>query len=281
MIPRLGSVVIPAHNEESVLGRCLRALGAGFAPDDLEVVVVCNGCDDDSARTAHAAGYPVRVVELAAASKPAALRAGDDAVHAFPRLYLDADVVLEGVAARALLERLTAGPVLAARPPIRYDTAGSSAVVRRYYAARVRTPSVMTALWGAGVYGLSELGRQRFDRFPDIVADDLFVADRFAPHEFEIVDTTPATVFVPRSAPALVRVLRRSTRGNGELRSGPGGGPGSTATTTLRGLVRLPVAGPSAALDAGVYAGLALAGRVSSRWSRAAGWGRDESSRAA
>ena len=40
------SVVIPAHNEETVIGRCLAALFAGAGEGELDVVVVCNGCRD-------------------------------------------------------------------------------------------------------------------------------------------------------------------------------------------------------------------------------------------
>jgi hypothetical protein len=40
----IGFVVIPAHNEAAVIRRSLDALLAGFAPNELHVVVACNGC---------------------------------------------------------------------------------------------------------------------------------------------------------------------------------------------------------------------------------------------
>src|SRR5688500_16931815 len=101
--PPLGSVVIPAHDESAGIRRCLDALFAGVAPGELDVVVVCNGCGDDTAAVARSSGHPVRVIELEAASKPAALRTGDELALALPRIYLDADVVLHGSAARAVL----------------------------------------------------------------------------------------------------------------------------------------------------------------------------------
>ncbi|HEY1238407.1 MAG TPA: glycosyltransferase family 2 protein, partial [Solirubrobacterales bacterium] len=124
----LGSVVIPAHDEAAVIGRCLDALFSGFERGELDVVVVCNGCTDRTADVARSSDHRVRVVELAEAAKPAALRAGDAAASTFPRLYLDADVVLPGSAARRVLERLKDGAI-AARPPIRYDAEASSAPV--------------------------------------------------------------------------------------------------------------------------------------------------------
>ena len=276
----LGSIVIPAHEEAAGIRRCLDALFAGIAPSELDVVVVCNGCSDDTAALARSSGHPVRVIELAEAHKPAALRAGDEAVLAFPRIYLDADVVLHGSAARAVLDRLRAGAV-AARPPIRYDSSRSSAPVRSYYRARSRVPALLESLWGAGVYGLSEAGRSRFGAFPDVVADDLWVDRQFAPGEIAIVDCTPVGVAVPRRARDLVRVLRRTYRGKAETAGvDPHDRARDTTASTLRQLRGLAAAGPSAALDAATYAAFAAGARLA--LAGAAGgsrWERDDSSR--
>ena len=216
----LGSVVIPAHDEAAVIGRCLDALFTGFQEGELDVVVVCNGCSDETAALARSSRHPVRVAKLRSASKPAALRWGDAAAREFPRLYLDADVVLPGSAARVVLERLRSG-ALAARPPIRYEASGASAPVRSYYRARSRVPAVLGSLWGAGVYGLSATGRSRFGPFPDVVADDLWVDRLFDEGEVEIVDSAPVVVSVPRRSRDLLRVLRRTYRGKRETAFAP------------------------------------------------------------
>ena len=49
----VGSVVIPAHNEANVIGRGLDRL-FGSLGTGIEVIVVCNGCTDDTADTARA-----------------------------------------------------------------------------------------------------------------------------------------------------------------------------------------------------------------------------------
>lgn len=284
----LVSVVIPAHNEAGVIGRCLDVLFTGADSAGLDVVVVCNGCTDDTARVARSAGHPVRVLELQAASKAAALRAGDEAAHALPRLYLDADVVMQGSSALAVAERLRAGAV-AARPPILYDTGRCSGPVRSYYRARSRLPAVMRSLWGAGVYGLSAAGRGRFDVFADVGADDLWIDRQFERGEVEIVDCPPVIVAVPRRATDLLRVLRRTYRGKAETR------PASSAdvrarritASALRDLRRLARAGPGEAIDAATYAAFAAGARLGLALSAAAGvtadggWERDDSSRAA
>jgi glycosyltransferase involved in cell wall biosynthesis len=281
----LGSVVIPAHNEAPVIRRCLDTLFEGLAPGELDVVVVCNGCADDPASRASSSGHPVRVVELEAASKPAALRAGDATATAFPRIYLDADVLLSGSAARVLLERLRGGAV-AARPPSRYDSSGASAPVRSYYRARSRVPAVMGSLWGAGVYGLSEEGRSRFGAFPEVVGDDLWVDRLFDRGELEIVDCAPVVVAVPRRTRDLIRLLRRTYRAKSERAPDPNGRARQTMPSTVRDLGRLVAAGPGPALDAATYAfaagaRLALA-LVQAGGSPAAGarWERDDSLRA-
>ena len=276
----LGSVVIPAHDESAGIRRSLDALFDDFALGELDVVVVCNGCTDDTAALARSSGHPLRVIELDTASKPAALRAGDRAALAFPRIYLDADVVLRGSAARAVLERLRAGAV-AARPPIRYESSRSTAPVRSYYRARSRVPALLESLWGAGVYGLSESGRSRFGEFPDVVADDLWVDRQFAPAEIEIVDCAPVVVAVPRRARDLVRVLRRTYRGKAETAGvDPYQRSRDTTATTLKQLRRLAAAGPSAALDAAAYAVFAAGARLAvAAPSAAPRWERDHSSR--
>lgn len=284
----LGSVVIPAHDEAAAIRRCLDGLLAGFQPGELDVLVVCNGCSDETAALARSSGHPVRVIELSAASKPAALRVGDLAASAFPRLYLDADVLLPGSAARLVLERLRSG-ALAVRPPVRYETSGASGPVRSYYRARSQVPAVLGSLWGAGVYGLSAAGRSRFGSFPDVVADDLWVDRLFSAEEVEIVDSAPVVVRVPRRSRDLVRVLGRTYRGKWETRSRADlGDPApETMMSTLQDLGRVCLAGPAATLDAATYAAFAAGARLALALPHRSGalpagerWERDDSSRA-
>lgn len=278
----LGSVIIPAHNEAAVIGRCLEALFDGIEAPELDVIVVCNGCSDDTAGQVRAGGHHVRVLELPEGSKPAALRAGDAAAAHFPRLYLDADVVLPGPVARLLLQRLGEGAV-AARPPIRYETDRASRLVRRYYRARTRIPAVLGSLWGAGVYGLSEAGRRRFDVFPDLVGDDLWVDRHFDRSEVDVLDCAPVLVAVPRRPRDLVAVLCRTYRGKCEPQPSTDVGERRTLNATLRDLLELLFRGPGAAVDATIYGAFAVAGRLALVMTPSGGlrWERDESSRAA
>ncbi len=71
------SVIIPAHDEGSVIARTLEAMTNGAAPGELDVIVVCNGCTDDTAAVARRFGPPVRVIETDIAGKSHALNLGD------------------------------------------------------------------------------------------------------------------------------------------------------------------------------------------------------------
>ena len=283
----IGSVLIPAHNEAAVIGRCLDRLFEETDAGDLEVTVVCNGCDDDTAAVVRASGHPVEVIELDEASKPAALRAGDRLLRTFPRLYLDADVVLRGPTARHVLEHLAWDGSVAARPPFRYDTAHSSAIVRRYYRARSRLPAVTGSIWGAGVYGLSATGRARFGDHPDVVAEDLFVHQHFDADEIDIVGEEPVVVVAPARYRDLLKVRRRAYRGVAENRAAtrePGpqdrriARSTSTTPSTMRDVLRLCDSVPGA-LDAATFVVVAISARLYNALGRSAGWERDESSR--
>ena len=63
------SIIIPAHNESDVIRRCLESALAGVKSGELEVIVVCNGCLDNTAELARTFGECVTVIETDVASK--------------------------------------------------------------------------------------------------------------------------------------------------------------------------------------------------------------------
>jgi glycosyltransferase involved in cell wall biosynthesis len=211
-------VVIPAHNEARVIGRCLEALRAGIDPPELEIVVVCNGCDDDTADRARAADGRTRVIETPIASKALALNAGDKTVTGFPRFYIDADVVISAEAIRLIASRL-GGDVLAASPTMDVDLSRSSWPVRAYYRIWTQLPYVREGMMGVGVYALSEEGRRRFDEFPDVISDDGYVRMLFGPTERSRVEGAKVQVTAPRRLDDLIRIKTRSRLGLYQLHS--------------------------------------------------------------
>jgi glycosyltransferase involved in cell wall biosynthesis len=278
------SIVIPAHNEEAVLGRCLDALLRPARKGELEVAVVCNGCTDGTAEVARTYGDDVRVLETPRASKTGALNLGDAVVSGFPRFYVDADVTLPLASVRRIAARLAERDAVAAAPVMSLDLRGSSLAVRAYYRIWVRLPYVREGMIGVGVYALSDEGRRRFGEFPDVISDDGYVRVLFGAGERIRVDDAPVRVYAPRGVADLLRIKTRSRLGLYQL---AGRFPDLFArerTTksygnAMRGIVVRPWLWPAAA----VYAGVVLETRRRARAQLASAgnyvWERDQSSR--
>ena len=213
------SIVIPAHNEGAVMARTLRAILDGAKPGELEIIVVCNGCNDDTAAVASSFGSPVRVIETPVAGKAIALNLGDQSAGGFPRFYVDADVVLEIDAIRELARSLESEKVLVAAPTGRYDVKGCSWFVRAFFAVRSHLPSAKEGIGGSGVYALSENGRLRFGEFPAVTADDGFVRVQFRPQERKTLPSVYSTVFAPRTLNSLIAQKTRAHYGSYQLQS--------------------------------------------------------------
>ena len=220
---RAVSVVIPAHDEGAWIDACLAALWASDpVPGGAEAIVVANGCADDTAARARAhagraaaAGWGLRVVELATGGKPGALDAGDRAASGGTRIYLDADVTVSPPLVAQLAAALDAPePRYAGGTPL--IAPARSAVSRAYARFWARLPFMAEGVPGFGVYAVSAAGRARWGEFPRIISDDTFVRLSFAPSERVRV---PATYRWPvvEGLGRLVAVRRRQDAGVREV----------------------------------------------------------------
>ena len=168
------SIVIPAHNEEQVIGRLLEGVTRGAEPGELEIVVVTNGCTDRTAEVA--ASFPgVTVVDSPVASKAVALNLGDATVTGFPRLYLDADIEVD----------------IAARPGGRRPRCAAATPTWRHQSSTSRSPAPpgpsgpsttcgpasrsCRTTSSAGSTGSPRPPGPPSTTFPDTFADDMFV----------------------------------------------------------------------------------------------------------
>jgi glycosyltransferase involved in cell wall biosynthesis len=276
------SIIIPAHNEVAVLSSCLSLLLDGAQPSDLEVIVVCNGCSDDTALVAKRFGNAVRVIETDVPSKVNALNLGDRAATHFPRLYVDADVGLTLDTARRIANELENGGFLAAAPQIRLDLNGCSWAVRAFYEIDRRLPSHRESIGGSGVYALSAEGRARFGEFPKVTADDAFVRRHFRPEERITVPGTWSCVKPPKTLRGLIKIKSRSHLGNYEIEERYPHltvNRGASNRPALLGLAMQPWLWPYLA----VYCYVKTLARLRAAWQRRTGgglqWERDETSR--
>jgi len=106
------AVVIPAHNEEALIGRCVESLLAGANPA-MEILVVAHNCTDATEHEAEAAGAKVLVLNdpdrrgkghaLSSGFK-ASLKGKSQAV-----LVIDADTVVDAGLIALVQKRLQAG----------------------------------------------------------------------------------------------------------------------------------------------------------------------------
>lgn len=274
------SVIVPAHNEESVLARGLAAMLAGAEPAEFDVLVVSNGSTDRTAERARS--FPVRVIELAEASKVAALRAGTREAAGDIVVYVDADVVLPTSTLRALVSALreAGDQPRVGCPAMVTDTGESSWLVRSWYRAWAELPYVAASMVGSGVFGLTAAGSARLGEFPDVLNDDGFVRRAFDPAE-RLTTAGDFTVKAPRTALALVRRRARIAIGNRDLderrgeRDAGANGIGALLRATRAGRIRWP--------DAFSYLLITVLARGLAQWRRRTGtrgaWSTDQTSR--
>ena len=217
------SVLIPAHNEADWLPACLDALCAtDLMAGPVEVIVVANGCTDDTAELARrkapafeARGWALRVLELAQGSKLGALNAGEAAARGAVLVYLDADVLVSPPLLAQLAEALAEDAPRYASGMPQVTTSGDW--VTRHYTRFWQTTGFMThGVPGFGVFAMNRAGRARWGEWPDIISDDTFARLNFRPEERIAVPAPYAWPMIEGFAP-LVRVRRRQDIGVAEV----------------------------------------------------------------
>lgn len=222
-MPRL-KVIVPAHNEELTIGDCLSSLIASDIPSgwSCEIDVVANGCTDRTIEIAelHASdaaevGKMLKVVELPEASKPNALNCANSAA-AHVLVYVDADVRVSPKLLGQLVEILDVPMPRYASGRVSPVCAGSL-LVRRYAEVWSGLPYAKEHVPGCGLFAVNHQGRERWGKFPPIIADDMFVRLQFNPSE-RFITEAPYRWPLPQSARGLIRIRSRWKRGNVELK---------------------------------------------------------------
>lgn len=219
------SVIIPAHNEQAVIARCLaRVLQDAPSPAALDIIVAANGCTDNTVDVARTAAPSATVLDLPVGSKTAAINAANRAARHFPRIYLDADVECDYHSLAALAEALREPGVMTAAPAIRMCTDQCNGLMKAYYRAWARQPYARAGKGGAGCYGLSEAALAQVGEFPPIIGDDIWIHTRFPDEQKRFLShdgngrAVFSVVYPPRKAREQIRVEARRQVGNAEVR---------------------------------------------------------------
>lgn len=275
------SVIIAAYNEERVIGLCLDALSRQACASDMEVIVSANGCTDRTAEVASRHG--AIVIDRPEPGKPGALNAAEQVASSFPRVYLDADIVIPPEAVARLTAALAdSSTALAVVPRRRVNVAGRPVLVKAYSAINERMPVFRKGLFGRGLIAVSEAGRSRFESFPSLIADDLFLDSQFTDGEKAEVPSVEVVIEAPHSTKDLLARLVRVRRGNAQLRDAAAAGQvdvvvrPSDKWAWLRDVV---MSDPRLLVPAVPYVCITLVAGLLARRTSARGWGRDESTR--
>ncbi|MFC3570679.1 glycosyltransferase [Paracoccus simplex] len=260
------TIILPAHDEADYIGPCLDHLLRQDHRGPVAVIVVANGCRDDTADRARAhapgfaqRGWTLRVEELAQGGKISALNHGDACADPGVRVYLDADIRMGPRLLSGLMRALEA-------PEPRYAggrlvvAPARSPVSRAYARFWQKLPFVAQGVTGAGLFAVNQAGRARWGAFPQIISDDTFArlqfeeAERFLvdePYEWPLVEGFPRLVRVRRrqdlGVAEIARLFPDLPRRQGHVRPGRGA------------LLRLAAADP---LGFAAYAAVALAVRM-------------------
>ena len=216
------SILIPAHNEAEYLPACLEALLASDPVARVEVIVIANGCTDNTVALAEgfadrfaALGWALEVLDLPTGGKLAALNAGEAVARGQALIYVDADVAVTPPLVAQLAKAL-------ARPDAAYAsgrpvvTGGQDWLTRAFTRFWLKTPFMTRGVPGFGVFAMNRAGRDRWGDWPDIISDDTFARLHFASEERMSV---PAGYHWPmiEGFSRLVQVRRRQDNGVAEI----------------------------------------------------------------
>ncbi|HRJ54346.1 MAG TPA: glycosyltransferase [Candidatus Thiothrix moscowensis] len=211
----MASVIVPAHNEATVIRRCLDSLMDQPGLDTL--IVACNGCSDNTAEIVRNE-YPQAIcLDIAKPSKVNALNEAEKHITSWPVFYIDADTRLSANAIQTIVTGMKNGETLLAAPEPVIDTSRSSWFVRQFYHIWLQLPYIREGVVATCSYVVSEAGHQRFARFPEVINDDGFVRCQFARHERRNIAGAQIFIAAPHTLTSLIKIKTRARLGNMQL----------------------------------------------------------------
>lgn len=228
----MATIIVPAHNEASVIQRCLDSIVSqvNLAPpphsemlpknkitDSDIVIVACNGCTDNTADIVRE-NYPkVICLDIEKPSKTNALNEAEKHITTFPVYYLDADTVIAPDTIDTITKHMDNTGLLLTAPTPAIDTSESPWAVKQYYKIWINLPYIKDGVIGTCSFIISEQGRKRFDTFPDIINDDGFVRCCYDSHERDNVAGTTIHIKAPKTLYSLIKIKTRARLGNMQL----------------------------------------------------------------
>jgi Glycosyl transferase family 2 len=210
------SIIMPVYNEAKLLGTTIPNLLNGLA-DAAELIIICNGCSDDSAETArNLVGHRGRVIDIREKGKANAIRTAERTTTTFPRFFVDSDIMFKGSDFLSLIDALKQPGTLIVSPVAHFDTTECT------WAARAISRIWVSLPYGGkegihGVIGVSGECRKLWGELPDTMADDSYMSSQVPAEGRRIVHAVVLTSRAPRTFWTYVRVRSRWLRGDQQL----------------------------------------------------------------
>ena len=272
------TILIPAHNEATVIARTLRPLCDLAEAGTIALIVIANGCNDDTAEVAFVTCPAAQILQTETAGKTNALNLGMERAHpGLPVVCLDADLELTAAAALALIVAIESG-ALAAVGQMRVDSSLASGVVQAYQRAWARNPYFAKGKFG-GVFALAPAVTRALFPLPHVTGDDEFLRRSIDADHIAIVPECEFTAQSPRTLKSLFATRKRALRGARQVQRL---GLANPVSNTALSMLQASLSQPRALLDLAVFAAIGLAVRLAlsvERHSKSTTWERDLTTR--
>jgi len=215
----MATVIIPAHNEASVIEDCLNSIINQQGLD--HIIVPCNGCTDNTVDIVRNKYPSVICIDIETPSKTNALNVAEKKAKelglSFPIFYIDADTRLSENAITHITNSIKGTNIHLCAPTPIIDTSQSSWLVKTYYRVWINLPYIKEGVIATCSFIVSEAGRQRFEKFADVIGDDGFIRCHFKNKEISNIEDAEIYINAPKDIFSLIKIKTRARLGNMEL----------------------------------------------------------------
>ena len=215
----MATVIVPAHNESSVIEDCLNSIIDQQGVD--HIIVPCNGCTDDTVEIVRTK-FPTAVcLDIETPSKTNSLNVAEEKAQelglSYPIFYIDADTQLSENAIQHITNAMQDSEIKLSAPTPIIDTSKSSWLVKTYYKVWINLPYIKEGVIATCSFIVSEEGRKRFDKFADVIGDDGFIRCHFKNNEISNIEGSEIYIRAPKDIFSLIKIKTRARLGNMEL----------------------------------------------------------------
>ena len=215
----MATVIVPAHNEASVIEDCLNSIINQQGID--HIIVPCNGCTDNTVEIVETKYPSIVCLDIEKPSKTNALNVAEEKAKelgiSYPIFYIDADTQLSENAIQHITNAMSNGSTLLSAPTPIIDTSKSSWLVKTYYRVWINLPYIKEGVIATCSFIVSEEGRKRFDKFADVIGDDGFIRCHFKNKEISNIEGAEIYIRAPKDIFSLIKIKTRARLGNMEL----------------------------------------------------------------